>query len=279
MQFAGRRVLPLFTSARFVGLRSAQGNDTTGYFALREMASASPLLQGLAQPGPAGEPRFSGYAVARAPERGVLARFNTGDPWLIVDRGTAGRGAILTSGLNSRWGDLAYRGIVVPLLHRLIGSLTRPVPVTTDYAAGPAGQRTLEGISTDLALESPDGVRHRVLPVTQHGQTQVDLGTLTPTGCWRIAMNGSLRDVFAVNVAPEESALEQIEPDELRDGVALPHFRALRGDLAAEVAAARSGIELDVVAFALALACITVELVLMRGIRPTEERDEAHSVA
>jgi len=290
LMYADRRVLPLIGAARITGVRGAgAAGDTTSYFSVGPEGSGSPVagLFGAGSTGrvaagrvSASSPEFIGYAIAQAPAADVLASFNTRDPWLIMGSGSAGRGAILTAGIDAAWGDLAYRGIVVPLLHRLVNALARPVSLVPGYSAGPGGRRTLVEGAPRLELEPPDGTRRPLLPLVAAtsfgaGAPQVDLGMLSPTGIWRIRSDSAVVDVFAVNVDPAESDLGPARPSEFARRVGLPPLEKLGDDPAAEVAARRRGTELDIGLFLAALGCVVAELVLMRGIgRPDEAQHE-----
>lgn len=266
LQNANRRILPLVTTEQFTGLRSTLGSDSVAYFGLDRRRAVNPLVADLFVPGPSSQPRFADYVLMRSSQEATLASFTTGDPWAVMGAGRVGRGAILTSGLNPAWSDLALRGMVVPLLHRLVNHLARPVSLVPEYAPGPGGRRSLLQAGSRMELESPDGIRRALLPIGERTTTLVDLGMLTPPGCWRIWADERVADVFTVNLSPAESELRPMSLRAFQDATGLPPITRLGANPAARVAEARHGTELEIVLLLAALACLVAEMVVMRGI-------------
>ncbi len=264
-----RRIMPLISSDQFTGLRSATGRDSVAYFTIDRRKNPNPLLAGLLVPGPSSQPQFVDYILTRSSSQNTLLSFTTGDPWIILGEGSAGRGAVLTAGLNPSWGDLAYRGIVVPVMHRIVNHVARPVSLAHEYAAGLGGRRSIEHTGSRLELESPDGFRRALLPSSDTRTTVVDLGVLTPVGIWKIRSDENLADMFAVNLRPAESELRPLDRREFQRGAGLSGVRYLDGNPSVKVAEGRRGTELSLVFLLAALGCIVAEMVLMRGIEPS----------
>jgi len=94
----------------------------------------------------------------------------------------------------------------------------------------------------------------------------LDLGVLTPRGCWSIAADGSVTDMIAVNLHRNESALQRLPAGVFAREVGLASLTTLGTKPAEDIISARVGTELAVPFFLAAMACIAAELLLMRGI-------------
>jgi hypothetical protein len=265
LQFANRHVLPLFTRARFVGLTFAGTTDTTGYFAL-DPPVAGTLVDDLLDGTPAGQPRFATYVSTQAPREDRMISFTNNEPWLVSGRGTAGSGAVMTAGLSPVWGDLAHRGMIVPLLHRLVNQLASRTTVSQPYVAGMSPNRHIAHSGwSNTEIVSPDGVTRALSLRSNAETTTLDLGTLETLGIWRVVADGATEDIFAVNLSTDESILDQMDIETFQRATGLSVLHVLGDDVTSEVDAIRSGTKLDLAFLLLVLLCMALELVLMRG--------------
>ena len=293
LMVANRQVLPLITRARFLGLRSTPDPDrtadpaglstsgmralagvpritenladTAAFISLSRVGQAHPVTDGLLKARPASRPRIGNYARMAGGARPLMTLTN-GDPLLVVDRGSAGRGAVFTAGLHPAWSDIVHRGIVVPLFHRLVNHLARPVGSGVAYVAGPGRAHSIEGAHTDLAVVSPDNIRRSVVGRQHNGSTMIEPGLLRPTGVWSVLSRGQDVDAFAVNLDPRESTLRSSGTGPISRATGIDDFRRLDGDPGAEVRDRRRGTELDIFMLIACLACIAAEMWLMRGV-------------
>ena len=297
MQAANRKLLPLFASGQFVGQAAESGvgrgageplpltpadmirgqtaaesgpEAAPAFYTISPRAGNDAMLDGIVSDAPASRPRFSDYAVYRSPSERALVSLSSGDPWLIVGRGSAGRGAIVTAGLNTSWGDLSRRGIVVPLLHRLVNRLSRSRALAAEHYAAPEIRHQLPEGSGEADLVSPDGLRRRISG--NGGTSGARLEFLSPLGVWRVLSGGSEVDRFALNLDPEESDLTRVSVETFRSATGLPNLVTLGEDPTARILSARHGSELDSILHALVIACILAELWLMRGVMASRER-------
>jgi hypothetical protein len=266
LQFANRHVLPLFTHARFIGLAFAGTTDTTGYFALNPPIAGT-LIDDLVDGTPAGQPRFATYVSTQAPREDRMISFTNDEPWLVSGRGTAGSGAVMTAGLNPAWGDLAHRGMIVPLLHRLVNQLAARTTVSRPYVAGMSPNRNIAHPGwSNTEIVSPDGVTRALSIGSNTETTTLDLGTLETIGIWRVVADGATQDIFAVNLSTNESILDPMDVATFQRATGLSVLHVLGDDVMSEVDAIRSGTKLDLAFLLLVLVCMALELVLMRGI-------------
>ena len=295
---ANRTVLPLMTRAQFVGRKASgvstehSGHQMTGraltpadmvrqngtseeeeqsgahavFYSIRPAQPNHPVLSGLWRNSPASRPRFGDYAVLRADREDVLIRFNSGDPWLVIDNGSAGKGVVVTAGLNPAWSDLQRRGIVVPLFHRLVNALARSPESGKEHFAAPRITHRLPAVSADLELVSPEGIRRRVHSATQGAGQGIGFDLLSPLGVWTIVSQESVVDHFTLNLNPEESQMTRMGTDVFLDRTGIHHAVQLGDDAAEMVAATRHGTEVDILFLVGLLVCVGIELWFMRGV-------------
>jgi hypothetical protein len=263
---ANRVLLPLFTGDRLSGIAGRQTNGSEGFFALDTRRVADPLVQDLfTSTAKARLPRFGAYGKFVVRTSLPVISFTSGDPWIVRGESESVRGAIVTAGLSPEWSDLAYRGAVVPLFHRLVQTLARPSSFVAEYPAGVAVKRPLVRAATKMMLIAPDRLERQVVASGQPIPS-IDVGVPSPMGCWTITADGEPSDIFAVNLDRSESQLQAIDAGDFARSVNLPSLTRLSDKPAAEVREARLGTELAVLFLLAALAFIAAELLLMRGI-------------
>ena len=132
-----RGVLPALPSRP----RGAPGR-TSAFFSVESLEAAHPLFAGLERDGVVQAPRvFFAYEARVAPGARNALALRDGTPLLLTGRHGRGRSAVLLTGLDLAWSDLAVRGLFVPLVHRLVGYLRfgvlrPPVTVVGEDASG-----------------------------------------------------------------------------------------------------------------------------------------------
>jgi hypothetical protein len=169
------------------------------------------------------------YRELRAPgDSGILARFDDGNPAMIMRPSGAGRVVIWATSLDASWTDLPLQTVFVPFVHQIGKRVGRFADSRQWYTAGEvldlsrhaeltaplmgSGQRQ----STDsvrLVLEAPSGEKTRLSVLgTNH------LATLHERGLYELRGEdtpaGSGRPI-AVNVDPAEADLTHLDPQEL----------------------------------------------------------------
>ena len=135
----------------------------------------------------------------------VLARFDDGSPALIEQRREKGTLWLLAAGWQPSHSQLAVSTKFVPLLHGLFNLSDAIERLDTGYLVGePVGftqdesQRTVVG---------PDGKTHDIGSATEFNQTDLP-GNYTVS-------NGKDSAGFAVNIDPDESLTDAMDPSEL----------------------------------------------------------------
>ena len=227
-----------------------------------------PLLEGLA----VGERLSDDVSVRRAFEvnpgaaETVLELPGVG-PGLLLRRTRSGAVvAVLTTGLDPAWNDLARSGLVVPLAHRLCQMLAGSSgaageAVVGDDLAVDLGEAPTGGVEVELP-DSSTVIAESVSP----GSSVVKVGSTRMTGVYTFRTDGVTVALGAVNADTDESDLRPLERDRLADalGVNRVAFVDTDRELAQQVLRARRGRELWRLCLYIALALVATEMVLAR---------------
>jgi len=185
-----------------------------------------------------------------------------------------GRAAVLYTGLDATWSDLPTSGLLVPILHRTVRSLTGDRRVSMDTVVGDDVMLPFDASRSDAPMvERPDGtiVAAERLPGTAGGAV---LRSATQTGVYRLYAGGGedasgLGDaaaLAAVNVPATESDLTPATTEEI--GAALGGHEWMMLDagtpLTDAVLVARHGRELWRVFVYAALVLVALEMWIAR---------------
>jgi hypothetical protein len=168
-----------------------------------------PIFELFGDGGPLASGRIFGYhRVTAAAETSVLARFDSGDPAILEWPHGRGRMLLLATTLDASWNDLPLRPAYLPLMRQM----TRYLVEREERPWHPVGAEiSLPATASDEKspplLERPDGERIRNLPRTSAGDWLV---RPSRAGLYRLRREDRA-DAFAVNIAPTESDLRQLE--------------------------------------------------------------------
>jgi hypothetical protein len=169
------------------------------------------------------------YRELRAPgDSGILARFDDGNPAMVMRRVGAGRVVLWATSLDASWTDLPLQTVFVPFVHQIGKRVGRFADSRQWYTAGEvldlsrhaeltaplmgSGPREPKD-SVRLILEAPSGEKTRLSVLgTNH------LATLRESGLYELRGEntpaGSGRPI-AVNVDAAEADLTHLDPQEL----------------------------------------------------------------
>lgn len=215
-----------------VPVEDAQPKD---YALLGEMDFRHPLFAPLA------DPRFSDFTkirfwkhrrfdLAARPETRVLARFDSGAPAMFEAPAGAGRVVVWAAGWQPAESQLALSSKFVPLLHALLDLSAGPPPATGQFVVGDAIPLPMSAAQTppEFTVLRPDGTSVKL------GAGDTHFTDTTEPGVYQLTAGGTVTR-WAVNLAPAESRVTPLPPDELeRLGVPVAAGRP-----APELAAAR----------------------------------------
>jgi hypothetical protein len=147
----------------------------------------------------------------------VLARLNTGDPFLVEKQFGAGNVIFSTVPCSAEWSNLPMRPFYLPLMQQLITYLAAKFdpPRNVDIghpllAALPAafGGKTLE-------LTDPAGRKHRLAVTVEGGRALAQFDETRQPGLYLLEMPDGTPIHFVVNTSRAESDLTQLAANEL----------------------------------------------------------------
>ncbi len=185
-----------------LGILPARLGEWRGDFAARQAVAhpaprsfvgslMTPFGEGEAPP--LGEADIFAYRLlAPGPDTAVLARFDTGDPWLV--EGTRGRGRVLllSAPVDAEGGTLPVNPDFVPLVHEWVFHLA-------SGAAAPRSARAGEPLVLDLPVTvpetvkdmpatRPDGASVRAVVVHESGVVRARIDDTSESGIYRLAL-------------------------------------------------------------------------------------------
>lgn len=166
--------------------------------------------------------RFHGYWRSEpVPEARILMRFDNGEPVLIEGEAGKGRILVLTTALDTSWGNLPLQGLYLPFVHEMLGYLVQPSEAQGSYTTGDrinlsswleSGETlSIRGRNGQVTVSSPD-------PVFEAGEP----------GIFRIGEGE--QQALAVNVAPDAGTMEKVSPDTLQDRLIDPQTSPVQSD-------------------------------------------------
>jgi hypothetical protein len=177
----------------------------------------------------------------------VLARFDSGDPW-IVERGVErGRVVLLAAPLDAQWSTLPVNPDFVPWLHTLIFHLADPAAARVPLLPGEPIRLDLPpgmdpGITT-ARVQTPDGRRASSQIIRQGGSVELQFDETEEPGVYEVerpADDGPFsRTYIHVMQDTRESDTARLEPSDaatLSEGWPLA-FLSERDDAAGRVLA------------------------------------------
>ncbi len=225
-----------------------------------------------------GEADFFAYRLLTpAAGASVLARLDTGDPWVVERASGRGRVVALATAIDAEAGTLPVNPDFVPLAHEWILSLaggTGPAVVQPGQPLVfqlPAPRPALAA----LPVEAPSGDTLRAEIVRHGGQTQARLDDTRESGIYRLALpsppGGSLYAAVARDSRESDlTALDRAEATRISEGWPLVFEtdpERLSGRLSAAEPGARHEVWRPLVLAALAALCLEIYLTrrLVRG--------------
>jgi len=153
-------------------------------------AALGPLGQGEAPP-LAGADLFAYRVLVPRAGASVLARLDSGDPWIVERPHGRGRAIVVASALDAEAGTLPVNPDFVPLMHELILRLGAGPPSPAGVRPGTPIEFELAGVSvpagTTLPLLTPDGTTVRVPAVGSGESTRVRYAETADPGVYRLS--------------------------------------------------------------------------------------------
>jgi hypothetical protein len=169
----------------------------------------------------------------------VLARLETGDPFLVERRFGDGLVVQAATACDADWSNLPMRPCYLPLMQQLAAAMASQVAPPCNIQAGEPAVAILPGEAdgAPLSLTSPDGARHTVRPVRRGAHSVVQFHKTQQPGVYTL-MGWDARPLhFVAETAREESDLRLLDSGRLQ---------SLAADLGGDVAGSGAQyVELD----------------------------------
>jgi hypothetical protein len=196
--------------------------------------------------------------------------YSNGSPFLFESKYQQGRILYATSGLESSWSDLAFRGFFVPLVNRCVFYLagtstveTKPLYVGDDLVYQP------EALSPELSfsVEEPDGEVVKLKPSVRSGGYELRLDHASKSGVYALKdSEDKIVRQWAVNLKSTEMDLRTLDFNSFVERV--EHDKVFEIDdevqIASVVEQTRFGSEFWKIIMAIALAFLLVEMFIYR---------------
>ncbi len=145
----------------------------------------------------------------------VHLELNNGDPFLIdFDRGN-GKIFYFTSLLNLNWNDLTLRGLLIPLMYRLLilggTDEVNSLPITV----GKPKWIMLKGneVNNEWEVKSPSGIKNLIVP--NFTKESLKINKTDELGVYSVFKNKKLYTSFATELHPNEIVSQQLSKKEI----------------------------------------------------------------
>ena len=145
----------------------------------------------------------------------VHLELNNGDPFLIdFDRGS-GNIFYFTSLLDLKWNNLTLRGLLIPLMHKLLILGGTDEINSLPILVGDPKWITLSGneVRNEWEVQSPSGIKNLIVP--DFANESLKITHTDELGIYNVYKNKELFTSFATELHPNEIVAKQISADEV----------------------------------------------------------------
>ena len=200
-----------------------------------------------------------------------LIKLNNGHPLLVESKAFGSSGFVFTSPLNLRWNDLPAKGLLVPLLHRMLILLgtkefnVQPLLVGQDKIIDIKG----ENINAEWVLKTPNENEIKLIP--DYTNEKLLITQTSELGSYHVFADGILFSSFSTELSPHELPSIRIEGEKLAESLGVEQARIIQHTqhLGSELKEIRYGRSIWRLLLFIALSCLVIESILGR---PSTER-------
>ena len=200
-----------------------------------------------------------------------LIKLNNGHPLLVESKAFGSSGFVFTSPLNLRWNDLPAKGLLVPLLHRMLILLgtkefnVQPLLVGQDKIIDIKG----ENINAEWVLKTPNENEIKLIP--DYTNEKLLITQTSELGSYHVFADGDLFSSFSTELSPHELPSIRIEGEKLAERLGVEQARIIQPTqhLGSELEEIRYGRSIWRLLLFIALSCLVIESILGR---PSTER-------
>ena len=253
--------------------QQAQADFTLGTYDLTH-----PIFYGVfdKQEAEIAEPRFR-FAVKVEESANIdpIMSFSNGDPLLFERKLGQGTILVMTTGLDLQLSDITHRTIFAPLMIRLVGYAgTAGTNRENEILVGEEIRYKIQpqDVNKSLEIRQQSDKYDRLKPTMSASGAWIEYNNTTTPGIYELLVDGSVVNVWAVQIDPRESNLAQIDKRKLQD-----NFNAVilseNAVVSETISLQRHGTELWKYFVMAALILLLIEMLLYReaGEVPTEK--------
>jgi len=199
-----------------------------------------------------------------------LIKLNNGHPLLIESKAFGSSGFVFTSPLNLGWNDLSVKGLLVPLLHRMLILLgtkefnVQPLLVGQDKIIDIKG----DNINAEWVLMTP--MENEIKLIPDYTNEKLLITETSELGSYHVFADGNLVSSFSTVLSPHELPSIRIEGEKLTESLGVEQARIIQHTqhLESELKEIRYGRSIWRLLLFIALSCFEIESIL--GIPSTE---------
>lgn len=195
-----------------------------------------------------------------------LIKLNNGHPFLVESKVFGSSGFVFTSPLNLRWNDLPVKGLLVPLLHRMLILLgtkefnTQPLLVGQDKIIDIKG----ENINAEWVLKTPNENEIKLIP--DYTNEKLLITQTSELGSYTVFADGNLFSSFSTLLSPHELPFIRIEGETLAENLGIEQARIIEPTqhLGSELKEIRYGRSIWRLLLFIVLSSLVIESILGR---------------
>ena len=200
-----------------------------------------------------------------------LIKLNNGHPLLIESKAFGSSGFVFTSPLNLGWNDLSVKGLLVPLLHRMLILLgtkefnVQPLLVGQDKIIDIKG----DNINAEWVLMTP--MENEIKLIPDYTNEKLLITQTSELGSYHVFADGNLFSSFSTVLSPHELPSIRIEGEKLTESLGVEQARIIQHTqhLESVLKEIRYGRSIWRLLLFIALSCLVIESILGR---PSTER-------
>ncbi|NQS98883.1 MAG: BatA domain-containing protein [candidate division Zixibacteria bacterium] len=187
--------------------------------------------------------------------------FRGGDAYLKEVPIGGGTMLIFAAGFSDYWGDIAYRGIFAPLMHRAAEYLgSKGMDKKYSLTAGKAIEYFSKHLKEPFEILKPDGSLIELLSKPGGNSVKLTYEATGASGIYRLMRGDEIESMFAVNPSVEANPLHRIIKDEYPAELQI----AGNTNLADAILSGRLGDELWRVFLLIGIGCLALESLIVR---------------
>ena len=195
-----------------------------------------------------------------------LIKLNNGHPLLVESKAFGSSGFVFTSPLNLGWNDLSVKGLLVPLLHRMLILLgtkefnVQPLLVGQDKIIDIKG----ENINAEWVLMTP--MENEIKLIPDYTNEKLLITQTSELGSYHVFADGNLFSSFSTELSPNELPSIRIEGEKLAESLGIEQARIIQHTqhLESELKEIRYGRSIWRLLLFIALSCLVIETILGR---------------